>query len=95
MIETAWLPDDSTEQMRKPCEITLDDLPKSFDRDTNLAEKLGMRRDEVAEFAERNGLPVEILNDLIQTNWNTRNLRRGRLKKGLPTICRLNYEEYN
>ena len=65
LIETAWLPD-STGQMHKPCELTVDELPESFVRDANLAEKLGLKRDEVAEFAERNGLPVEILNDLIQ-----------------------------
>ena len=69
LIETAWLPD-SAGNMRRPCELTLNDLPESFKQDVNLdtilAEQLGMRRDEVAEFAVRNGLRPEILNNLIQ-----------------------------
>ena len=69
LIETAWLPD-SAGQMHRPCELTLNDLPESFKQDVNLdtilAEQLGMRRDEVAEFAVRNGLRPEILNNLIQ-----------------------------
>lgn len=65
LINAAWLPD-SAGQMHRPCEIALDNLPESFVRDANLAEKLGLKKDEVAEFAERNGLPVEILSDLIQ-----------------------------
>ncbi len=65
LIDTAWLPD-SAGKMHRPCELTLDDLPQSFERDANLAEQLGMRRDEVAEFAVRKGLRAEILNDLIQ-----------------------------
>ena len=66
LINVAWLPKDSTEQMRRPCELTLDDLPPSFERDVALEEQLGMRRDEVAEFAVEHGLPAEMLNDLIQ-----------------------------
>ena len=65
LIESAWLPD-SAGNIRRPCELTLDNLPESFQPDTNLAEQLGMRRDEVAEFAVGYGLPAEMLNDLIQ-----------------------------
>lgn len=65
LIETAWLPD-STGQVHRPCELTLDDLPESFERDANLAAHLGMRRDEVAEFAIEYRLPAEMLNDLIE-----------------------------
>ena len=65
LINSAWLPD-SAGNMHRPCELTLDDLPESFERDANLAEQLGMRRNEVAEFAVEYGLPAEMLNDLIQ-----------------------------
>ena len=65
LVETAWIPD-SAENMHKPCDLTVDDLPESFKRDANLAEQLGMKKDEVAEFAARNGLPLEFLNDVIQ-----------------------------
>ena len=65
LIESAWLPN-SAGNIRRPCELTLDNLPESFQPDTNLAEQLGMRRDEVAEFAVGYGLPAEMLNDLIQ-----------------------------
>ena len=61
LTETAWLPDST-----RPCELTLDDLPESFERDAQLAEQLGMKRDEVAEFAVEHGLPLEFLNNLIQ-----------------------------
>ena len=43
LIETAWLPD-SNGKMHKPCDLTLDDLPKSFDRDERLADQLGMKK---------------------------------------------------
>ncbi len=43
LIKTAWLPD-SNGEMHKPCDLTLDDLPKSFDRDERLADQLGMKK---------------------------------------------------
>lgn len=43
LTETAWLPD-STGKMHKPCDLTLDDLPKSFVRDERLADQLGMKK---------------------------------------------------
>lgn len=58
LIETAWLPD-SAGNMHKPCELTLDDLPESFERDASLAEQLGMKKDEEAELAEKVGISVE------------------------------------
>ena len=45
--------------MHRPCELTLDDLPQSFERDANLAEQLGMKKDEEVELAEKVGIPVE------------------------------------
>lgn len=58
LIETEWLPD-STGQMHRPCELTFDDLPESFQRDANLAEQLGMKKDEEAELAGKIGIPVK------------------------------------
>ena len=58
LIDTAWLPD-SAGKMHRPCELTLDDLPQSFERDANLAEQLGMKKDEEVELAEKVGIPVE------------------------------------
>ena len=43
LIETAWLPD-SNGEMHKPCDLTLDDLPESFDRDERLADQLRMKK---------------------------------------------------
>ena len=43
LTEIAWLPD-SNGEMHKPCDLTLDDLPKSFVRDERLADQLGMKK---------------------------------------------------
>lgn len=43
LIETAWLPD-SNGEMHKPCDLYLDDLPESFDRDERLAVQLDMKK---------------------------------------------------
>ncbi len=85
LIETAWLPD-SNGQMHKPCELTVDELPESFVRDVNLAEKLGLKKDEVAEFAERNGLPVEILSDLIQNPQEYEDFREWRAARNASAL---------
>ena len=58
LINIAWLPN-SDGKMHRPCELTLDDLPESFERDTELAEQLGMKKNEEAELAEKVGIPVE------------------------------------
>ena len=63
LIESAWLPD-SAGNIRRPCELTLDNLPESFQPDTNLAEQLGMKRDEVAELAEKAKIPVKVIEAL-------------------------------
>lgn len=60
LIETAWLPD-STGQMHKPSELTVDKLPESFVRDANLVEQLGMKKDEVAELADKTGIPLKVI----------------------------------
>ena len=63
LIETAWLPD-SAGNMHRPCELTIDDLPPSFERDANLAEQLGMKRNEVAELAKKAKIPVRVIEAL-------------------------------
>ena len=63
LINIAWLPN-SDGKMHRPCELTLDDLPESFQPDTNLAEQLGMKRDEVAELAEKAKIPVKVIEAL-------------------------------
>ncbi len=51
LIDTAWLPD-SNGDMHKPCDLTLDDLPESFDRDEKLADRLGMKKKLQKKFVE-------------------------------------------
>ena len=70
-IETAWLPD-SAGNMRRPCELTLNDLPESFERDPNLAEKLGLKKDEVAELAEKTGIPLKVIEVLKKPGMSER-----------------------
>ena len=54
----AWLPD-TNDNMLKPCELAIDDLPESFVRDEKLAEKLGMKKNVIAKFAEETGVKIE------------------------------------
>ena len=66
LCNTAWLPD-KKDNMHKPCELTLDDLPESFDRDEFLADNLGMKKDVVEELAKKIGVEVEDI-ELIRQN---------------------------
>ena len=54
LCATEWLPDTSNE-LHKPCEIAVDDLPESFVRDERLANQLGMKKDDVARLAKEIG----------------------------------------
>ena len=65
LINTPWIPD-SDGNMRKPNELSLDDLPESFIRDMWLANQLGMKEVEVTEFAEKSGIPIEAIRDLME-----------------------------
>ena len=63
LINSAWLPN-SDGNMHRPCELTLDDLPESFERNANLAEQLGMKKNEEAELAKKVGIPVKVIEKL-------------------------------
>ena len=60
LISTAWLPD-SDENLHKPNELTLDDLPESFVRDEKLADQLGMKKNVVAKLADEIGVKQETI----------------------------------
>ena len=55
LIETAWLPD-LDGNLQKPGELALDDLPESFIRDEKLAGQLRMKKNDVAQLAEKIGV---------------------------------------
>jgi hypothetical protein len=56
----AWLPGrDGT--LRRPGEVSLDDLPATFARDEGLAQALGMLAPVVGLAAQRLGVPAEVL----------------------------------
>ena len=63
LIDASWLPD-SAGNMHKPCELTLDDFPESFERNEQLANQLGIKKNEVAELAEKAGIPAEVIEKL-------------------------------
>ena len=65
LIKTPWLPD-SEGNMHKPSEITLAELPEEFIRDERLAHQLRMKKDEVAELAEKSGVPIEAIRELME-----------------------------
>lgn len=65
LVTSAWLPDIDG-NMHKPSEITLPELPESFQRDEQLASQLRMKTEAEAEFAEGIGLPREMIDDIKQ-----------------------------
>ncbi len=56
-----WLPDKQG-NFHKPSEIMLDDLPKLFDHNEELANQLGMKKDVVAKLAEEAGISQDTIN---------------------------------
>ena len=64
LVKSSWLPDIKG-NMHKPSEITLEELPKEFIRDDRLANQLGMKNDEVAEFAEKHSVSTDLIRDLM------------------------------
>ena len=60
LIERAWLPSPDG-GWKKPGELAIDDLPESFKKHEELAQKLGMKRDVVANLAEEVGLTAEAI----------------------------------
>ena len=65
LVTKAWLPDIDG-NMRKPSEISLAELPTSFQRDERLGSQLGMKEVAVAKLAEEVGIPVEALEEIRQ-----------------------------
>ena len=64
LVNNPWLPDIAG-NMHKPSEITLEELPTEFIRDERLASQLGMKNDEVAEFAEKHSVSTDLIRDLM------------------------------
>ena len=62
LMKNAWLPD-SAGNMHKPSELSLKELPEDFVRDDQLADRLGMKKNAVAELAEETGIPIEIIEE--------------------------------
>lgn len=60
LIESAWLPSPDG-NLYKPDELTLDDLPESFNRDEKLAGQLGMKKNDVVQLAEKIGVKQETI----------------------------------
>ena len=65
LVTSAWLPDIDG-NMHKPSEITLPELPESFQRDEQLASQLRMKTEAEVEFAEGISLPREMIDDIKQ-----------------------------
>ena len=59
----SWLPD-VTGAFHEPSELSLADLPETFDRDESLAGHLGMKGSELVVLAKRSGLDVADLDML-------------------------------
>ena len=63
LLSNSWLPD-VTGAFHKPSELSLADLPETFDRDEGLAGHLGMKGSELVRLAKRSGLDVADLDML-------------------------------
>ena len=48
-------------EFRRPAELSLDDLPPTYERDESLAKALGMIQSVVAEASRQLGIPPEVL----------------------------------
>ena len=60
LFTKAWLPNIDG-NMYKPSEISLAELPESFQRDDQLANQLGMKKNERAELAEKADIPAQMI----------------------------------
>jgi hypothetical protein len=58
--DTAWLPAPSGD-LRRPADLSVEDLPETYTRDATLAEALGMAQPVIAHAARQLGIPAEIL----------------------------------
>jgi len=65
LIESEWLPGKDG-YLYKPNELFLDDLPDSFIKDENVADKLEMKKNSTAKLAEEVGVEVEDLDFIKQ-----------------------------
>ena len=80
LMESPWLPDPDG-RIRKPSEITLAELPEEFVRDERLANQLGMKKDDVAELADKIGISEKDLKDFVENKeeymeWKTEKVKR-------------------
>ena len=64
LLSNAWVPD-AAGVFYKPSELSLVDLPETFERDEGLAGQLGMKGSELVALAKRSGLDVADL-DLLR-----------------------------
>ena len=81
LMENAWLPD-SDGNMHKPSEITLAELHEGFIRDERLANQLGMKKDEVAELADKIGISEKDIKDFVENKdeymeWKAEKTKQG------------------
>ena len=80
LMENAWLPD-SNGDMHTPRDISLAELPEEFMRDERLANQLGMKKDEVAELAEKSGVSAEVIRDLMENPEEYKEFKEWKSKK--------------
>ncbi len=64
--DTPWLPSkDKSGEFYNPCDLKLDELPDSFERDEEVADRLEMKKDINIKLAEQAGITTNDIN-LIQ-----------------------------
>ena len=67
LIDNAWLPGPD-DKMYKPSELSLDDLPESYERDERAANQLCMIKNTVTSLAEEAGVSTEDISLAQQIN---------------------------
>jgi hypothetical protein len=63
--DNLWLPDGAG-KFCKPSELSLEDLPKAFQRDEVLAQQLGMKPSSLGSVAAEAGVPADALKKFIE-----------------------------
>lgn len=85
LCSLAWLPD-TNDNMHKPCELTLDDLPESFVRDEKLADKLGMKKNDLEKLAKKSGVEIKDIEFIKQNSEEFNKWKEAiKAKPSLPT----------
>lgn len=80
LVKNAWLPDIDG-NMHKPREITLAELPEEFVRDERLEDQLRMKKNEVAELADKIGVSEVAIKEYVENQEEFKEWKREKIER--------------